>query len=135
MNKMNEEEKINILIAEDNAINIQVAKYILSKVTPNLDFVMDGEDAVEHFRNKPYDLILMDVKMPVMDGLEATQKIRQIETGLDGNCHIPIIAMTASNSCEEAKLCCEAGMDDFLSKPFNIDDFRNILKSINLNGK
>jgi CheY-like chemotaxis protein len=122
--------EIKILVAEDNAINIQVAKYILSTISTKIDFVLNGEDAVNHFLNQHYDLILMDVKMPVMDGYEATIKIRQIESEQALGNRIPIIAMTASSMYDEAQACLEAGMDGFLSKPYSVDDVKNILKSI-----
>jgi CheY-like chemotaxis protein len=126
---MNEKEKYKILVAEDNFINVQVAKYILSAVSSDIDFVTNGEDAVQYFLNNQYDFILMDVKMPVMDGYEATQKIRQIESSMPDRKRIPIIAMTASSIYDEVHACTEAGMDGFISKPYNIDDIRNILKS------
>jgi len=127
---MNREIGIKILVAEDNVINIQVAKYILSAISSKIDFVMNGEDAVNHFINQSYDLILMDVKMPIMDGYEATIKIRQIESEQAMGKRIPIIAMTASSLYDEAQACLNAGMDGFLSKPYTVDDVKNILKSI-----
>jgi CheY-like chemotaxis protein len=127
---MDSEKKIKILVAEDNSINIEVAKYILSNITPEIDYVRDGEDAVEYFLNNQYDLILMDVKMPVMDGYEATIKIRQIESEQSLGKRVPIIAMTAGSIYDEEQACISAGMDGFLSKPYSVEDVRNILKSI-----
>lgn len=122
--------KVKILVAEDNTINIQVARYILSPFASELVFVMNGEEALNHFLKDHYDLILMDVKMPVMDGYEATQKIRQIELERANGERIPIIAMTANNMYEELQNCLKIGMDGFLTKPFNNDDFKNILKTL-----
>jgi CheY-like chemotaxis protein len=127
---MSEVKKFKILVAEDNNINIQVAKYILTPIASELDFVMNGEDAVSHFSAKEYDFILMDVKMPIMDGYEATGKIRQIESEKADGKRIPIIAMTANNLYEEIQVCMQAGMDGFLSKPFNAGDVQNVLKTI-----
>jgi len=127
---MDDQGKFKILVAEDNNINIQVAKYILSAVSSQLDFVTNGEDAVEYFLKNQYDFILMDVKMPVMDGYEATAKIREIEAGRSDGKRIPIIAMTAGSVYDEEQSCLNAGMDGFLSKPYNVDDVRNILKTI-----
>ena len=94
---MNSEKKFKILVAEDNSINIQVARYILSPLASELVFVLNGQEAIDQFLNVKYDLILMDVKMPVMDGYEATQKIRQIERSRGTAEHMPIIAITANN--------------------------------------
>lgn len=127
---MSEERKYKILVAEDNNINIQVARYILSPLATVLDFVMNGEDAVERFKTFNYDFIMMDIKMPLMDGYEATEKIRAIEKEQQGKKPILIIAMTANNSYEEEQACLTAGMDGFLSKPFNVADIRNLLKSL-----
>lgn len=127
---MSEERKYKILVAEDNNINIQVARYILSPLATVLDFVMNGEDAVERFKTFNYDFIMMDIKMPLMDGYEATEKIRTIEKEQQGRKPILIIAMTANNSYEEEQACLTAGMDGFLSKPFNVADIRNLLKSL-----
>lgn len=127
---MNLENPLRILVAEDNSINIQVARYILSPLASELDFVMNGEDAVESFLTKEYDVILMDVKMPIMDGYEATGKIRSIEQEKGNNSRIPIIAITANNMYEEIQSCLKAGMDDFLSKPFSTEDVRKVLKTL-----
>jgi len=129
---MNSEKKFKILVAEDNSINIQVARYILSPLASELVFVLNGQDAIDQFVNVKYDLILMDVKMPVMDGYEATQKIRQIELSRGTGERIPIIAITANNMYEEIQECLKMGMDGFLSKPFNTQDVSNILKTIDL---
>jgi CheY-like chemotaxis protein len=127
---MDDQGKFKILVAEDNIINIQVAKYILSVVSSQLDFVTNGEDAVEYFLKNQYDFILMDVKMPVMDGYEATAKIRNIEAERADGMRIPIIAMTAGSVYDEEQSCLNAGMDGFLSKPYTVDDVRNILKTV-----
>jgi CheY-like chemotaxis protein len=127
---MSEERKYKILVAEDNNINIQVARYILSPLASVLDFVMNGEDAVERFKTFNYDFIMMDIKMPLMDGYEATEKIRSIEKEHQDRKPILIIAMTANNSYEEEQACLTAGMDGFLSKPFNVADIHNLLKSL-----
>jgi CheY-like chemotaxis protein len=128
---MSDEQKYKILVAEDNNINIQVARYILSPLASVLDFVMNGEDAVERFNTFNYDFIMMDIKMPIMDGYEATEKIRSIEKEHQDRKPILIIAMTANNSYEEEQACLTAGMDGFLSKPFNVADIRNLLKTLN----
>lgn len=126
------DNKFKILVAEDNSINIQVARYILTPLASKLDFVLNGEEALEHYLNNKYDLILMDVVMPVMDGYEATRKIRKIESLRDDGKRIPIIAMTANSMYEEIQNCIKVGMDGFLSKPFNTNDVKDILKTLEL---
>lgn len=125
-------DKYRILVAEDNSINIQVARYILSPLASELDFVLNGEEVIEKYLKNQYDLILMDVVMPVMDGYEATQKIRKIELIRGDGTKIPIIAMTANNMYEEIQNCLNIGMDGFLSKPFNTTDVKEILKTLQL---
>jgi two-component system, NarL family, sensor histidine kinase BarA len=126
------DDKLKILVAEDNSINIQVARYVLSPLFSEIVFVLNGEEAVEHFLKDQFDLIFMDVKMPVMDGYEATQKIRQIEMEWGKGERIPIIAMTANNMYEEIQECLKIGMDGFLSKPFSTHDVNNVLKTLEL---
>ncbi|HNW51267.1 MAG TPA: response regulator [Prolixibacteraceae bacterium] len=123
---------MKILVAEDNSINIQVARYILSPLSSDLVFVMNGEEAIKKFSDGSFDLILMDVKMPVMDGCEATQEIRHIEKLRGDGGRIPIIAMTANNQHEEQQNCLKIGMDGFISKPFNTEDVTNMLKTLEL---
>ena len=119
-----------ILVAEDNSINVQVAKFVLKPIASELDFVKNGEEAVEKFLSNEYDFIMMDVKMPVMDGFEATQAIRNIETERNDGKRMPIIAMTANNMYEEIQECLRAGMDAFLAKPFNTIDVKNMIKNL-----
>jgi PAS domain S-box-containing protein len=110
-----------ILLAEDNPVNQVVAVKMLEKIGCRVDVVQDGSEAVEMATRFTYDLILMDVQMPRMDGLEATRRIRQLPTPVRG---IRIVAMTANAMAGDRERCLSAGMDDFLSKPILPDALR-----------
>jgi len=104
-----------VLLAEDEPINCEIASMMLDEVGLIVDTARDGMQAVELAGRERYDLILMDMQMPRMDGLEATRRIRAM-----ASCHdVPIVAMTANAFVEDKVRCFEAGMDDFISKPIN----------------
>lgn len=106
---------IKVLIAEDNEINLFLAKTLVHKISPQVQIIesRNGQEAVIQYLNERPDIILMDVQMPIMNGIEATKQIRDIETKI----HIPILALTAGNMRGEREKCIEAGMDDFMTKP------------------
>lgn len=104
---------LKVLLAEDNLVNQKLAGQLLIKRGHSLEIVGDGKQAVEAWRKNRFDIILMDVQMPEMDGLEATALIRASEKGS----RIPIIAMTASAMRGDREECLRAGMDDYLAKP------------------
>ncbi len=106
----------NILLAEDGMVNRQVAVRLLEKRGHHVTEVEDGQQAVETFRKGSFDLILMDVQMPVLDGFAATAAIRKMESG--SGSRIPIIAMTAHAMKADRERCLAAGMDDYVAKPF-----------------
>jgi len=105
-----------ILLAEDNVVNQQVALAMLRKLGLRADAVADGAEAVKALESIPYDLVLMDVCMPVLDGIEATRQIRDPESKV-GDHAIPIVALTANAMKNDREQCLDAGMNDYLSKP------------------
>lgn len=112
------EENIRILLAEDNPVNQAVALRILKRHGFLADAVSNGFEVLKALETLPYDLVLMDVQMPDMDGLEAARIIRDRSSSVL-NHELPIIALTANAIIGDREICLEAGMDDYLSKPFN----------------
>jgi CheY-like chemotaxis protein len=108
---------LTVLIAEDVDMNMLLIKYLLQKSYPQVRILeaVNGNEAVLLWQKEKPDLILMDMQMPEMDGVEATLKIRELELSTENN--IPIIALTAGAMQSERDKCIEAGMDDFLTKP------------------
>ncbi|EME71242.1 sensor protein gacS [Paramagnetospirillum caucaseum] len=108
--------RLRILVAEDNPVNQQVALGLLRKLGHSVDVVGDGAEALEAVRLLPYDLVLMDVQMPGMDGLEATRAIRALATPA---ARIPIVAMTANAMRGDDQICFDSGMNGYISKPID----------------
>ena len=116
-----------ILLVEDNLINREVSLAILGKTELVADFAENGRQAVDMVRSSAYDLVLMDVRMPDMDGLEATRQIRSMEDSTASSKDLPILAMTANVFAEDKQACLEAGMNDFISKPVDPDNLFSMI--------
>ena len=113
-------KELIILVAEDNNINMKMLKNMLKRHGCNVVEAINGKIAVEKFQTENINIILMDIHMPEMDGIEATKRIRELEqTNTGTQKHIPIIAVTADVLAEDRQTCIESGMDDFLSKPID----------------
>jgi PAS domain S-box-containing protein len=110
-------EKVRILVAEDNDVNQIVFEQILEAIGVDYRIVANGEEAVAAWREMKPDLVLMDVSMPVMNGHQATRRIREKEKQGNATVHTPIIAVTAHAMAGDADACYAAGMDDYLTKP------------------
>lgn len=118
---------LQVLLAEDTETNRMLVRILLTRMGYDVDEAENGQQAVEALARKRYDLVLMDCMMPVMDGYEATRilRAREAEAGQE---RVPVIALTASAIAGDRERCRQAGMDDYLSKPFQVDDFTAIVQ-------
>jgi len=120
---------IKILLVEDNLINQKITHLTLKPLVATIDTASNGKEALDKFGTASYDLILMDIQMPIMSGLVAAEKIRALEAST--NTHIPIIAITANAMLGDKEKCISAGIDDYISKPFQpsalIDKIKKII--------
>jgi CheY-like chemotaxis protein len=111
-----EMKDIKVLLVEDNIINQKITLLTLKPLVNTIDTASNGKEALDKFGTTTYDLILMDIQMPVMSGLMAAEKIRALEAST--NTHVPIIAITANAMLGDQEKCISAGIDDYISKPF-----------------
>ncbi len=114
-----------VLLVEDNMVNQKIAAMVLKKLGLAVEIASDGLEAVEKYKNDTFDLIFMDCQMPHMNGYDATRTIREYEA--TSNTHVPVVALTANALVEDQQQCREAGMDDFIAKPFKKADIINSL--------
>lgn len=115
-----------ILLVEDNKMNQLVATKMIKKMCSNIDIAENGQQALEMYHENAYDIIFMDIQMPVMDGLTSAKKIREIEQ--ETNRHVPIVAMTANAMNEDRQACMKAGMDEFITKPVSLENVNRVLE-------
>ena len=118
----------NVLLVEDNLINQKIVILSIQKLVKNIDIANNGKEALDKFGTSKYDLILMDIQMPVMDGIIATKKIREIESST--NQRTPIIAITANALAGDKENCLAAGMNDYISKPFQPESLINKMRNL-----
>jgi PAS domain S-box-containing protein len=124
------EQHLNILLVEDNDINRLYAQSILRNWHCKTDTAENGLVAIERIKNKIYDVVLMDIQMPVMDGYEATKAIRMMQAPRN---EVPIVALTANATKADVEKCLAAGMNDYLAKPFTPEDlFRKLFDDLKL---
>lgn len=116
-------QKINVLVVEDHFINQELMKEMLQRLNCSVHTVENGKQALNTLDDHSYDVIFMDLQMPEMDGFDATREIRKREKEKK----IPIIALTANAMQGEKAKCIEAGMNDYLSKPFEIQDIEKLI--------
>ncbi len=125
------QQSLRILVAEDNMVNQKLAVASLEKMGHQVELAATGAEALAKWRQGKFDLVLMDVQMPGMDGLEVARRIRQEERTL--GTHIPVIAMTARSMGGDRERCIEVGMDDYVSKPVSSEDlYQKIARHTNL---
>jgi CheY-like chemotaxis protein len=124
-------EEASVLLVEDNSINQKIVILSLKNKVRNIEVASNGKEALDKFGTTKYDLILMDIQMPVMNGIVATKKIRELESST--NTHTPIIAITANALSGDKEACLAAGMNEYISKPFQVEillqKMRNLLQS------
>jgi signal transduction histidine kinase/DNA-binding response OmpR family regulator len=123
------ERSLRVLLAEDNPVNQTLAIRILEKLGHKVQVANNGKEVLGRFQAEEFDLILMDIQMPEMDGLEATTAIRTAESGTGK--HMPIVAMTAHAMKGDREKCLSAGMDGYLSKPIRIDELKQAMSEVN----
>ncbi len=122
-------KKLRILLAEDDEMIEKITSYYLQRSGHEVDVARNGSEALSKFNRQHYDLILMDVQMPEMDGLQAVKEIRRIEQEKQQNDHTTIIAITTNANKAE---CIEAGVDGYARKPFSLEEFNALFYQHNL---
>ncbi|MGD9929680.1 MAG: response regulator [Mangrovibacterium sp.] len=123
-------DKLSILLVEDNVLNQRIVTFSLKKYNHQVTIANNGLEAFEAFKTCKFDVILMDIMMPVMDGLEATVKIREHEIENNIPDQTPIIAITANTMDNDRDKCISYGMNEFMAKPFDIEKLNRIFQDL-----
>ncbi len=123
------ERRARVLLVEDNKVNRMVAMQMLKRAEVDGVEAQSGPEALEKLRSEPFDLVLMDIQMPEMDGLEVARAIRVGDAGKQ-NSAVPIIAMTAYSTAEDEEACLAAGMNGYLAKPLSMQRFIDTVQSM-----
>lgn len=125
-------ERLSILLVEDNLLNQRIVMFSLKKYNHEVIIANNGVEAIERFREQKFNVILMDIMMPVMDGLEATVKIREEEQLTGAEKRTPIIALTANTMDNDRDKCISYGMDEFMTKPFDMEKLKTIFRELEI---
>lgn len=125
-------EKLSILLVEDNVLNQRIVSFSLKKYNHNIAVASNGIEALDKFKNNKYDVILMDIMMPLMDGLEATVKMREFEEENGIKDQTPIIALTANTMDNDREKCISYGMNEFMAKPFDMSKLLQIFEELSI---
>ncbi|WP_026474310.1 response regulator [Alkaliflexus imshenetskii] len=121
---------LSLLLVEDNILNQKLIFLNLTRYGFSIDVANNGQEALDKLQERNYDLVLMDLMMPVMDGMEATKRIREMEQ--QRGSHTPIIGLTANTFDADREKCLAIGMDDFMAKPFDIEIFNAIISDLGI---
>lgn len=124
-------EGLKILLVDDNLLNQRVVLFSLKKFMHEVTIANNGMEALQKFHEHKFDVILMDIMMPVMDGIEATVKIRELEKNSIEK-RTPIIALTANTMDNDKDKCISFGMDEFMSKPFDMEKLNVIFRELEI---
>lgn len=122
-------DKKYILLVEDNIIATMASKVILESLDCKIDHAKDGTEAIAYAKMNHYDIILMDLGLPDIDGVETSLRIKEYETKEQHGCHVPIIAVTGNADLEQRTKCLEVGMCDVVYKPLTMDKAKSILSN------
>ena len=125
--QLKKRNRIKVLLVEDDVINQRFTKMILDNQGFVVDTASNGKTGLEKYKLAKYDLILMDIRMPVMDGLTASKKIREYEDDQDFDNPVPIIALSAETYSDDLSVLLSVGIDYYIKKPFNFETFINLL--------
>ena len=119
---------MKILLVEDNLLNQKVVMYNLKKYNYSVTMANSGEEAIDKIKNNLFDIVLMDIMLPGMNGYEITDEIRKFEKQNNNNNKLIIIALTANTLNNDREKCISAGMDEYLPKPFTAEELVNKIK-------